>query len=47
MYSTKLEHTKQKESEFEEVNWLDKMMLVAAIAGVGLVGAYLLYFNFL
>ena len=46
-YSIKLEHTKQKESGFEEVDWLDKMMLVAAIAGVGLVGAYLAYFNFL
>ena len=47
MYSIKLELTKQKESEFEEVDWLDKMMLLAAIAGVGLVGAYLAYFNFL
>ena len=47
MYSTKLGPTKQKESEFEEVNRLDKMMLIAAIGGVGLVGAYLVYFNFL
>jgi hypothetical protein len=46
-YSTKLELTKLKESGFEEVDWLDKMMLLAAIAGVGLVGAYLVYFNFL
>ena len=47
MYSIKLELTKLKESGFEEVDWLDKMMLLAAIAGVGLVGAYLVYFNFL
>ena len=47
MYSIKLELTNQKESEFEEVDWLDKMMVLAAIAGVGLVGAYLAYFNFL
>ena len=47
MYSTKLGPTKQKENEFEEVNRLDKMMLIEAIGGVGLVGAYLVYFNFL
>jgi hypothetical protein len=47
MYSIKLELIKLKESEFEEVDWMDKMMLVAAIGGLGLVGSYLVYFNFL
>ena len=30
-----------------EVNYLDKMMLLAAVAGIAVVGGYLLYFNFL
>jgi hypothetical protein len=29
------------------VNRLDKMMLLAAVAGIGVVGGFLVFFNFL
>ena len=47
MCSTRLEPIRQKERKFEEVDWLDKMMLLAAVAGIGVVGGFLVFFNFL